>query len=48
MEALDSLVEIFHSLSLFVVLALIALTLVVSWVMVRVFKGDFDNQTSQF
>ena len=48
METLAGIVDIFHNLSLFVVLALIALTVVVSWVMVRVFKGDFDNQTSQF
>jgi succinate dehydrogenase/fumarate reductase cytochrome b subunit len=48
MEAIEQIFDMFHSLSVVVIVFLLALTALVSWLMVRVFKGDFDNNTSQF
>jgi hypothetical protein len=48
MEAIQQIFDMFHSLSVVVIVILLAVTGLVSWMMVRVFKGDFDNNTSQF
>ncbi|MBU6453190.1 MAG: hypothetical protein KGS72_15510 [Cyanobacteria bacterium REEB67] len=48
MEAIEQIFDMFHSLSVGVIIVLLTLTALVSWMMVRVFKGDFDNNTSQF
>jgi len=48
MEAIGSIFETFHSLSLLVIILLVALTLGVCVMMVGVFRGDFDNSNNQF
>jgi site-specific recombinase len=48
MEAIGSIFEQFHSLSVMVIVLLVAVTLGVCVMMVGVFRGDFDNTNNQF
>jgi hypothetical protein len=47
-EAIGNVFGIFHSLSVVVVVLLVAITLGACAMMVAVFRGDFDNTNSQF
>ncbi|MBS2006296.1 MAG: hypothetical protein JST01_04610 [Cyanobacteria bacterium SZAS TMP-1] len=43
MEAIGSLIDMFYSLSLVVIIFLVIVSLLVCLMMVGVFRGDFDN-----
>jgi hypothetical protein len=48
MEAIASIFDTFHSLSVVVIVLLVVVTLGVCAMMIGVFRGDFDNTNNQF